>query len=406
MIIALAKLGGAFMVGQFSLGLAIAAPVLMFSNLHLRAVQATDARRLYCFPEYLQLRMITTFAALIVIGAIAWSGNYERGTAMVILAVALAKGIETLSDIHYGLFQLNDRLDQTGISMMLRGVVSLAAIAAGLYLTRDVFWACAGMAAAWLAALLFFDIREGRRFITGTEAAHRPVLSATAFQRHWNLMRLALPLGIVTTLASINLNVPRYFIHARMGERELGIFSAMAYSTVALTLVSDSLGTCAIPRMSRLYAGGRIAEFCSLLFKLSAIGCLLGVASLAVAQFLGARLLTIFYSPEYAARSGVFLLLMLAAAIHCVASMLTSGLTSARCFRIQVPLFAATVAVSVAACAWWVPTEGLDGGAMAMVLAAFVRLSLAAAVMAYLLASGGRRPVSSPADGDNWRPAV
>ena len=45
-IVALARLGNAFMIGQFSLGLALATPVLMFTNLHLRAVQATDARRL------------------------------------------------------------------------------------------------------------------------------------------------------------------------------------------------------------------------------------------------------------------------------------------------------------------------------------------------------------------------
>ena len=36
MIVALAKLGSSYMVGQFSLGLAIATPVLMFTNLHLR----------------------------------------------------------------------------------------------------------------------------------------------------------------------------------------------------------------------------------------------------------------------------------------------------------------------------------------------------------------------------------
>ena len=34
MIVALAKLGSSFMVGQFSLGLAIATPVLKFTNLH------------------------------------------------------------------------------------------------------------------------------------------------------------------------------------------------------------------------------------------------------------------------------------------------------------------------------------------------------------------------------------
>ena len=94
---------------------------------------------------------------------IAWFGNYERQTAMVILAVALAKGIETLSDIHYGLFQLNDRLDQIGRSMMLRGGLSVAALSTGLYLTRNVLWGCVGLALVWLAALLFFDVPRGRR---------------------------------------------------------------------------------------------------------------------------------------------------------------------------------------------------------------------------------------------------
>ena len=162
MIVALAKLGSTLMVGQFSLGLAIATPVLMFTNLHLRAVQATDARRLYSFPEYLQLRSVMTLAAIAVIAAIAWFEHYERQTTIVILAVALAKGIETLSDIHYGLFQLNDRLDQTGISMMLRGALSVVALSAGLYVTRDVFWGCVGLAMVWLAVLLFFDVRRGR----------------------------------------------------------------------------------------------------------------------------------------------------------------------------------------------------------------------------------------------------
>ena len=98
---------------------------------------------------------------------------------------------------------------------------------------------------------------------------------------------MALPLGVSTTMAALNLNMPRYFIHARLGERQLGIYSAMAYATVAMILVADSMGHCAIPRMSRLYAGGRLQEFRSLLLKLVAAGGALGLAGLAVAQFMG-----------------------------------------------------------------------------------------------------------------------
>jgi len=387
-IVALAKLGSSFMVGQFSLGLAIATPVLMFTNLHLRAVQATDARRLYSFREYLRLRTALTMVGLMVILCIACFGNYQRQTAMVILAVALAKGIETLSDIHYGLFQLNDRLDQSGKSMMLRGTLSVVALSTALYVTRGVLWGCVGLALVWLAALLLFDVRRGRRFAAACQRFSQP----TRLRRPWDLMRTALPLGIATTMAALNLNMPRYFIHARLGERQLGIYSAMAYTTVAMILVSDSLGHCAIPRLSRLYSADRLAEYRSLLLRLLAAGLILGIAGLAVARFLGARLLTIVYGNEYAAHSQVFRVLILATAIYCLACMFTSAITAARCFRIQVPLYALVVGSNALACALWVPTAGLAGGAAAMVVAAMVQLVLGAVVVVSLLWAYAKRP--------------
>jgi O-antigen/teichoic acid export membrane protein len=399
MIVALAKLGSTYMVGQFSLGLAIATPVLMFTNLNLRAVQATDAKRLYSFVEYLQLRSVLTLAAIAVIAGIAWLENYGCQTTIIIFAVAVAKGIETLSDIHYGLFQVNDRLDQTGISMMLRGAFSVFALSVGLYLTRDVFWGCIGLALVWLAALLLFDVKRARRFAPQTflqpstwASLWRRKHRTRVLQRQWNLIRLALPLGIVTTMASINLNMPRYFIEARMGVHQLGIFSALAYATVAMTLVGDSLGHCAIPRMSRLYACGQLAEFRSLLFQLLAVGCALGLTGLTIAQVLGTQMLAVFYNPEYAASSQVFVVIMVATAIHCVAGMLTSGIMSARCFAVQVPMFALVVVSTALACYRWVPNSGLIGGAEAMVVGAVLRLLLAASVVIYLLVVHAKRP--------------
>jgi O-antigen/teichoic acid export membrane protein len=383
-IVALAKLGSTFIVGQFSLGLAIASPVLMFTNLHLRAVQATDARRLHPFSEYLRLRTTLTLAGLVAIAAIACGGKYERQTALVILAVALAKGIETLSDIHYGLFQLNDRLDQSGKSMMIRGALSVAALSAGIYFGRSLLWGCAGLALVWLAALLLFDMRRGRKFLgapSPSGQARRPVLQRLP----WDLLRTALPLGIATTMAALNLNMPRYFIHARLGEHQLGIYSALGYTTVAMILVSDSMGHSAIPRLSRLYSSERLVEYRRLLLKLLACAATLGTAGLVVAHFFGARLLAMFYGREYAAHSGVFRTLILATAIYCVACMFTSAITATRKFRVQVPIYTLVVAANAIACAFWVPSAGLAGGAAAMVVAAMVQLTLGAAMVFKLL---------------------
>ena len=63
-LVVLAKLGDPTMVGQFGLGLALAAPAFMLCNLQLRVAVATDVGDSYGFGDYLGLRLITTAAAL------------------------------------------------------------------------------------------------------------------------------------------------------------------------------------------------------------------------------------------------------------------------------------------------------------------------------------------------------
>jgi O-antigen/teichoic acid export membrane protein len=388
MIVALAKFGNAFMIGQFSLGLAIVTPVFMLSNLDLRAIQATDALREYHFAEYLRLRLTLTVVAFVVIAAIVWFGKYERRTAGVVLAVAITKAIETVSDIHYGVFQLNNRLDQTGRSMILRGALALTALGGGLYMTHNVVWACLWVALVWLVSLLLFDARRGSKLVARTETP-----SAAPPDAWWRLLRLAwlaAPMGAVTTIASINLHMPRYFIHSRMGEHQLGIFSALAYATVSLTLIGDSLGNSAIPRLSALYAEGEFGKYRSLIIRMLAVGTGIGLFGLAIAWVFGERLITIFYSAEYAAYSGVFTLLVAAAAIHFAASMLTSAITSARSFAIQTPLYLLVAASTALGCARWTPTLGLTGAALGVVCGAVMRLLLAAIILHFLLVPESR----------------
>ena len=95
-------------------------------------------------------------------------------------------------------------------------------------------------------------------------------------------------------------------------------------------------------------------------------------------------------------------MLILATAIHCVACMFTSAITSARCFRIQVPLYVLVVGANALACARWVPAAGLTGGAAAMAVAAVVHLVLGAAVVGYLLWVPAKSPRVLPRRSPLW----
>src|SRR6266849_2996333 len=58
-LIVLAKLGSVEMIGRYTLALAITAPVILFFELKLREVQASDANDRHHFREYLSLRSLT-----------------------------------------------------------------------------------------------------------------------------------------------------------------------------------------------------------------------------------------------------------------------------------------------------------------------------------------------------------
>jgi O-antigen/teichoic acid export membrane protein len=396
MLVVLAKLGSPEMVGQFALGLAVTAPVIMFANLNVRAVQATDARAEYLFGDYLGLRLITTALALLVIAGIVLVSGYRRETALVILAVGTAKAFEAISDAFYGLLQQRERMDRIAKSMMIKGPLSLLVLGVGVYLAGSVFWGAVGLAVAWALVLIGYDIRSAALILKLLPQPGGPALDGgnpkAGLRPRWEMRTLArlawlaLPLGLVMMLISLNTNIPRYFIEGYLGEYELGIFAAMAYLERAGATVASALGQSASPRLAKHYAAGNAPAYRSLLLKLIGIVILLGGAGVLVALVAGREILTLLYRPEYA-RPDVFVRLMVAVGLTYVVWVLGHGMTAARYFRVQLPVNVFVTIVAVLACIWLIPSGGLRGAATALIVVAVVEIGGGLAIVVHALSA-------------------
>jgi O-antigen/teichoic acid export membrane protein len=386
MLVVLAKLGTPHMVGQFALGLAITAPVMMFSNLELRAVQATDAVHHYRFGDYLVLRLIATTLALVAILGIVYARGYQVETALVILVVGLAKAFESMSDIFYGLFLQHEHIDRMAKSLLIKRFLSLVGFSLGVYLTGSVVGGACGLVFVWALLLFGYDVPNGVRIVRATHnRSSGPDTKPRPMGRLRDLAWLALPLGIVGMLVNLYPNIPRYFVEGYLGESKLGIFATMAYTVVAGMKLVDSLAQTVGPRLAGHHAAGDRAQFRSVLFKAAGLGLLLGVAGALTALFAGPEILTLFFGSQYAAYPVVFLWLAVAGGIECVTSFQYWTITAARRFVIQIPLFALVVCTAAAACLWLVPTAGLRGAAIACVLASTVRLCGGLAIIMHVL---------------------
>jgi O-antigen/teichoic acid export membrane protein len=384
MLVALAKLGSPSLVGQFALGLALCAPVMMLANLQLRSVQATDARNEYRFGDYLALRLATTALAFAAICLIAWLAGYRWQTALVVILVGVAKSVESFSDVIYGLMQKYERLDRIAIAMMLRGVGSVVVFGLGLWFTRSVAWAVVALAGWWSAVLLTYERQTGGELLKAFSSADERFAPAWHWERMRRLAWLSLPLGVVMVLISLNTNIPRYFVEHYLGEAALGYFAALAYVMVAGYTVMGALGQSAAPRLARYYQSNRSA-FKRLLAKMLLVAAAVGAAGILVAVLWGRPLLTLLYRRDYAEHADVFVWVMIAAAVSYVASMLGYGMTAARIFRAQVPLFATCSLGITMTCTLLMKSEGMMAAAYALLVGSCISVFGGSAILMHRL---------------------
>lgn len=362
MVALLARLGTVADVGAYSLGLALTAPLFLLVGLQLRSVQATDVRAEYAFAQYFSLRVLGMGLALALTVVLAALYPHAR---LVLAGLGLARVLEGLSDVTYGLMQQRERLDWVARSTMARGVLGLGLLGAAFALSGSVALGAAGIALANLLVFVLYDLPRTRVLEPG---------------RWWTLripsglLRVALPLGLVMGLVSLSATLPRLFVERELGTGALGLYSALAYVSVAGSVIVTALGTAVTARLSQQYAAGQRADFVRLTLALTGAAALVGGGLTLLALVGGAPLLRLLYGPEYASERVSFVWLMVSGALGYLASCAGFAVTAARRFTEQLPLFVGVTAVLALACTWLVPAHGLIGAALASLIGAGVQL--------------------------------
>jgi len=371
-IVVYAKTGTPVTVGIYALALAITAPIYMLTNLQLRGILATDVKNDFSFHDYFRLRLTASLLTLFLICILAIALGYNATTSLIIAGIGLSKFFESMSDICHGLLQKHEMMKRIAVSMMMRGILSLAVVFVTMWTTGNVVASVFIMACVWFGVLYAYDYKNSKA-LSG---------SATSISKLWHLsshtklLLTSLPLGFVMMLGSLNSSIPRFFLEKTLGTKELGIFAAMAYLLVAGTTIVNALGQSATPRLAKLYAFNDKKALLNLLLKIQAIVIVLGIAGIGIAYFFGKPILTMVYTKEYADYSTVFTVILLSAVVTYGASILGCFVTATRHFKVQLPVSCVMTLCMALASYILISRHGLMGAAYALIATAVVQLLL------------------------------
>lgn len=380
----LAKLVSPELVGQYALGLAIVYPVMMLTNLQLRAVMTSGASRQANFGDYLSLRLLTTSVALGIIFAITQVLGYRWKLTVVVLMVGLAYAVETISDVYYARLQLHDRMAEISKSLIARALLSVLALAVITYVSRSLLLGIAGIVLARTIVLFGYDVCGRTHGLNGPSKSFSRIEELAPrfnLRVHRELLWVSFPLGVVVLLTTLNSSVPSYFIKHALGERDLGIFTAVGFVISVGNMAVVSLGQSAFTRLAKSYAAGNLVAFGSLIAKLLAFGAALGLCGMIISKVAGREILTILFRPEYAERADLLPWIMAVGGVLFMAQFLGFGMTAAGYYNSQVILNILANVALFAGCYWLVARQGLLGATLAMLVAAIVQLAGSALVL-------------------------
>jgi O-antigen/teichoic acid export membrane protein len=255
--------------------------------------------------------------------------------------------------------------------LLIKGPLALIVLTFVMYSTGNLLYAIMGLAAGRLLVLLLWDIRTN----AWDYLAAPPMRFVWNNQRMGKMLRLALPLGLVAMLASVNANIPRYFLEANWGQSALGIYSPLASLFTAGALIVSSMGQTLFVPTAQAHARGDVSRYRNFVLQAVGLATALGLSAVLLAAGLGREILGFLFGPEYAAQTQVFLVLACAGSVSFFVSGLGYILTAVRSLRPQVLLMSVSAIVTLALCAAIIPKYGLVGTAAAVGLSSLVQLA-------------------------------
>ncbi|BDH60664.1 O-unit flippase Wzx [Lysinibacillus sp. PLM2] len=356
-VILIAKLLSAKDVGVYSLAFALTAPITLFANMKLRSLFVTDSENR--FSNYIVIRHIFNFGAIIIfliIGAF-----FYREYLLVILLVGISKILDLNSDIYYSYPHKLGNLDYIGKTIIIKNIILIIVFYISIILTNNLVESLLIMTLSQVVIFLIEKNLISKKFDINSKPVNK--------ERVINILKLGLPLGVISMIYTIITNVPRYVLEFYYGATILGYFAAIMYIVTASNLFLTAISQVFLPRLSKLYKEQNIIKFRKYLYNyLLLITFIFGVLFTIFIFIFGEEILYLLYGGDYVKYHKVFFIVVLAVTVNMLSSNLDIALIAIHNIRNQLPMFIFNLFIAILFSMFLVKSFGIYGAAISLLL--------------------------------------
>ena len=277
--------------GILSLATSVTASPAIIALYSVRNYQVSDIDGKYSNNIYFVSRIVSSLMSLIVCLIMIFIGGYGMYKSLVILTYMFFKIVEAFADYYYGLEQKFDRMDYSGISMVIRGIGTLIIFVISYLILKDLLISLIIMTIFSALIIVIYDVKVTRNHY-GT----------SRFGGEWKeikqLMIECFPLALVAYLNNFAIMIPRLFLEHYYGDELMGYYSSVASPTSVIQLLATSLFAPLIVSLTIHFNNKNKKAFISIIYKFLLASLVVSIVGIIAAKLLGEWVLVLLFRPE------------------------------------------------------------------------------------------------------------
>lgn len=285
--------------GNLSLAISITNIFFNLACFNVRPYLVSDLKDNYTSQEYSTFRILTCVFSMIACVGYIGLFDYTIQQFSCIMLYMLFKLGEAWVDLLHGFEQRKSRMDIGGISLFIRGILSVVSFAITLYFTGSINWSIAIMAICTIGFIFIYDCPVAVKY-----AKYVPKLK---WKTMAEMLLEFLPLTIGSLMSTMGANLPRQVLEVKMGSECLGFYSTVATPAVIVQVAASYVFNPVLTKFAQLYNNDKKGDFIKLVVKIS--GVLLGISLICIcgAAVLGEWGLGFLYGENIKAYAYLFL---------------------------------------------------------------------------------------------------
>ncbi|TDM14915.1 oligosaccharide flippase family protein [Macrococcus bovicus] len=295
-VILITKILGSRQLGEYTLALAITAPLSLLFNMKLRAyLVSSDNINFYISSKF---RTLTSILSLIICEIIALI--FYKDLFLIITLVMILKVLDINSEFYQAFPNKLKKFKESSILLIIKSIISLLLFTLVITYTENLYFS---LIIQIIFTFIFQFFERNYLYKAGNAFSYKNNVSFK------NLFISLLPLGIVQAIYTYSANIPKFALEKFYSIELVGILSALLYIITIVNLLMNTISQTFLPYMKKLYKNDKKKFNKYLHIYLNLIALAIGLIFLILNSILGESILQILFNNKISEFKNVLLIM-------------------------------------------------------------------------------------------------